>query len=260
MIDLVAYLGVRMLPLGSYSGVALSLSVLALVSYPLPVEAMSVQPTLLDIILSGAVSAGQINVINENSTPLPVEIQVTRIELGENGQITKKPADEEFLIFPPQALISSGATQSFRVQWAGDPQIKASQSYIVSMNQVPVRMPKGTSGVQVVFNFATIVNVAPATGKSGLDLVSAGVGKDDNGKLRPALTVKNPGNIHAKLTDATIKMSGGSWSQTLRPDQLRQVIGVGLVQPGKTRRFLLPLDLPAGVSQLTASIDYKPAK
>jgi hypothetical protein len=34
-------------------------------------------------------------------------------------------------------------------------------------------------------------------------------------------------------------------------------MGVGLIQPGKTRRFLLPVDMPAGVTKITASIDYK---
>lgn len=222
-------------------------------------NAMSVSPVTVDLTATGK-NKDQINVVNDGATPLPVEIVVSQLEMDESGQTLTRPAADELLVFPPQALLAPGATQNFRVQWVGDPQIQRSQSYILSVNQVPVQMPKGQSGVQVVFNFATVVNVAPASGHAGLDLVSAGVGKDDQGKLRPAVTVKNPGNIHAKLTDATIKLSGGAWSQTLRPEQLRQVMGVGLVQPGKTRRFLLPLDLPAGVSQVTASIDYKPAK
>jgi P pilus assembly chaperone PapD len=69
--------------------------------------------------------------------------------------------------------------------------------------------------------------------------------------------VKNPGNSYAKLVDATIKLSSGSWSKTLTPEQLQQTMGVGLIQPGKTRRFLLPVDLPEGVTNITASIDYK---
>jgi P pilus assembly chaperone PapD len=121
-------------------------------------------------------------------------------------------------------------------------------------------MPEGKSGVQVVFNFATIVNIAPPGGKSAIDLVKTGVDKDDKGKTRPTLTVKNPGNVYAKLTDATIKLSGGGWSETLPPEKLRQVMGVGLIQPGKTRRFLLPVDMPDSVKQITASIDYKPGK
>lgn len=222
-------------------------------------NAMSVSPVTLDLSVAGK-NREQITVYNDGATPLPVEIVISRIELDEAGETSAKPAGDEFLVFPPQALLAPGATQNFRLQWVGAPQIERSQSYVFSVNQVPVRMPKGSSGVQVVFNFATIVNVAPPAGRSGLDLVSAGVGKDADGKLRPAVTVKNPGNIHAKLTDATIKLSGGTWSETLRPDKLRQVIGVGLVQPGKTRRFLLPLDLPSGVDQVTASVDYKPAR
>jgi fimbrial chaperone protein len=128
------------------------------------------------------------------------------------------------------------------------------------VNQVPVKMPAGKNGVQVVFNFATIVNIAPLVGKADINLVKAGIGKDEKGKMRPELTVRNPGNIHAKLTDATIKLSGGNWSQTLAPELLRQIVGVGLVQPGKTRRFLLPVDVPDGVSQMTASIDYTASK
>ena len=221
--------------------------------------AMSVSPVTLDMSTSSN-NTGQIRVVNDGATPLPVEIIISRIELNEAGEMTTKPAGQEFLVFPPQALLAPGSTQNFRIQWVGDPQIMQSQSYVFSVNQVPVRMPQGKSGVQVVFNFATIVNVAPTGGRAALDLVSAGIGKDDKGRPHPTLTVKNPGNIHAKLTDATIRVSGGTWSETLRPEQLRQVMGVGLVQPGKTRHFLLPLDLPAGVNQVSASIDYKPAK
>lgn len=225
-----------------------------------PAKAMSVKPIVLDMTTSGSANRGQLSVVNDASHPLPVEIVISRIELDDDGRVTDQPAGDEFLIFPPQALVPPGATQNFRIQWVGDPEIAKSQSYVFSVNQVPVKMPEGKSGVQIVFNFATIVNIAPPNGSSAIDLVSSGVGKDDKGKSRPAVTVKNPGNIHAKLTDATIKLSGGGWSETLRPEQLRQTMGVGLVQPGKTRKFLLPVELPEGVTQLTASIDYKPGK
>jgi len=226
----------------------------------LPAKAMSVQPIVLDMRSSGGGNGSQLTVINDAAKPLPVEIVVSRIELNENGETTAQPAGDEFLIFPPQAMVAAGATQNFRIQWVGDPQIKQSQSYVFSVNQVPVKMPAGKSGVQVVFNFATVVNVAPPSGQSAINLVSTGLGKDDKGKPRPTVTVKNPGNIHAKLTDATIKLSGNSWTETLRPEQLRQVMGVGLIQPGKTRKFLLPVDVPTNVTQVTASIDYKHVK
>ena len=226
----------------------------------IPAKAMTVQPIVLDLSTSGGKASSHISVVNDGIKPLPVEIVVLRAELDERGEMTTKPASEDFLVVPQQVLIPPGATQSFRIQWVGDPQINTSQSYVLSVNQVPVKMPAGKTGVQVVFNFATIVNIAPSAGKSEITLLKAGIGKDEKGKARPELTVKNPGNIHAKLTDATIKLSGGAWSQTLAPDQLRQLVGIGLIQPGKTRRFLIPVDVPDGVSQVTASIDYKPGK
>jgi fimbrial chaperone protein len=224
-----------------------------------PAAAISVKPAVIDM----TAASGQnqtITVVNDSAKPLPIEILASRMELNENGDSTTKPAGDDFLIFPPQALVRPGATQNFRVQWVGDPQLRQAQSYVLSVNQVPVRMGAGSSGVQVVFNFATIVNVAPAGGKAAITLVSAAPGKDDKGKPRPALTVRNPGNSYANLTDATISLSSGSWSATLRPDQLRQTMGIGLVQPGKTRRFLLPVDLPANAGPITASIDYKPPR
>lgn len=238
---------------------AIAVLLMALLS-PVPANAMSVSPLVLDLTTSGGKNAGQISVINDAAKPLPVEIVVLRLEMDEKGEMTTKPAGDDFLVIPQQTLIAPGATQSFRLQFVGDPQIKTSQSYVFSVNQVPVKMPAGKNGVQVVFNFATIVNIAPSAGKSEINLVKAGIGKDEKGKLRPELTVRNPGNIHAKLTDATIKLSGGAWSQTLAPEQLRQVLGIALVQPGKTRRFILPVDMPDGVSQVTASIEYKPGK
>ncbi len=223
-------------------------------------KAMSVTPIVIDMSTAGNTRTAQISVVNDGAKPLPVEIVVSQIELDEKGEMTSKAAGDEFLIFPPQAMVPAGATQNFRIQWVGDPAIKTSQSYIFSVNQVPVKMPEGKSGVQVVFNFATIVNISPPGGSSSISLVSTGVGKDDKGKTRPEVTVKNPGNVHAKLTEATIKLSAGSWSETLTPEKLRQSMGVGLVQPGKTRKFMLPADLPDGVTQVTASIEYKPGK
>jgi fimbrial chaperone protein len=238
---------------------AIAVSLLALL-FAIPAKAMSVSPLVLDLGTSGGKNSGQVSVVNDGAKPLPVEIVVSRMELDEKGEMATKPAGDDFVVLPQQALIPAGATQSFRLQWVGDPQIKASQSYLFSVNQVPVKMPEGKNGVQLVFNFGITVNVAPITGKAGIDIVKASIGKDDKGKTRPELTVKNPGNIHAKLTDATIKLSSGSWSQTLVPEQLRQIVGIGLVQPGKTRRFLLPVDMPEGVTQVTASIDYTASK
>ncbi|MEJ2228764.1 MAG: fimbria/pilus periplasmic chaperone [Alphaproteobacteria bacterium] len=225
-----------------------------------PVLAMSVTPVAIDMTTSGRKARGQITIVNDGTKQLPVEILVKRLELDENGNKTTTPANDDFYVTPVQTLIDPGATQTIRLQWKGNAQIPSSQHYAFLVNQVPVTMPKGQSGVQVVFNFETIVNIAPPGGKASIQLLETDIGKDSKGITRPAVRVKNPGNSYAKLSDATIKLSSGSWSKTLTPGYLRQSMGMGLLQAGKTRRILLPVDVPRGVRQITASIEYKPRK
>jgi len=223
-----------------------------------PAAAMNVQPVVLDMSVAGASSKSSIQVINDSTKPLPVELVVQKLDLDEKGERLKKPAGDEFVLFPPQAIIPAGAAQVFRVQWVGEPELRKSQSYILSVNQLPVKLRKEASGMQVVFNFEVVVNVAPAGGEALLKQIAAEIAKDDHGVRRPAITVENAGTMHAYLSEASLRIESGAWHKSLSASELRQLIGLGLVQPGVRRRFLVPVDVPQGVSQLSMSLDYKP--
>lgn len=224
-------------------------------------RAMSVTPVQVEMASTGTTGRSQISVTNDSKEPMPIEIAIQKLALDENGDRKTSKAGEEFLIFPPQALIPPGATQNFRIQWVGEPQLAESQSFMMSVNQIPVKLPKGQSAVQVVMSFGVQINVAPPQGTPELKVVGTGTETDKKtGKRHPTLTVQNPTKIHALLPQSTIKLSGGSWSQTLDASFLREKVGIGLVQPGKKRKFILPVDLPANVSQVQASLDFKPKR
>ncbi len=223
-------------------------------------NAMSVAPIVVEMSAAGRTSKSVIRVVNDGKGKLPVEIIVSKVDLGLNGEQEKKAAAEDFLIFPPQAIIQPGATQTFRIQWVGKPDIPKSQSYIFSVNQVPVKMPKGKSGVQLVFNFSSVVNVAPVKGTASIELTNTEVAKDKKGNRKPVLTVKNNGNIHARLSDATVHLKANGWSKTLSSGLLKQKLGVGLIQPGKSRRLFLPIEVPENVTKISANIKYKGLK
>ena len=53
-----------------------------------------------------------------------------------------------FLVVPPQALMPPGATQNFRIQWVGEPQLCESQSYML-----PVELPANVTQVQASLDF-----------------------------------------------------------------------------------------------------------
>lgn len=221
-------------------------------------KAMTVSPIQLELTSAGARSHAQVTVINNSNQPLPVEALIQRATLNESGIPKVTPAGEEFLVMPPQALIAPGATQKFRIQWLGDPMIARSESFLLYINQIPVKLPKAKSGVQMVMSMGVMINVAPPQGSPALNLVNTGVTTDKSGKRRPTITVENPSNVHALLPRSTIRLAAGSWSSTLTPRQLGERVGIGLVQPGKRRRFILPVELPPGVNSVQASLEMSP--
>ncbi len=226
-----------------------------------PASAMSVTPVQAEMTSVGAGGRTQITVTNDSQQPLPVEAAIQALALDENGERRLSTAGEDFLIFPPQALIPPGGTQVFRVQWVGEPLLGESQSYMLTMTQVPVRLPRGQSAVQIVMSFGVLINVAPPQGLPRLAVVGSGLIRDaKTGKRYPTITVQNPSKVHALLPQSRIHVSSGSWSQTLDEPVLSQRLGIGLVQPGKRRRFILPMEVPASVTQVTTALEFKPKR
>lgn len=224
-------------------------------------EAVTVAPMQVEMTSSGARSHATISVINNSNEPLPIEAAVKSMSLDEVGKASTAEAGDEFLVMPPQTIIPPGATQNFRIQWLGEPMLAASRSYYIFFNQVPVKQKAGSAAVQVVMSVGTLVNVAPPQGAASLKIVETGVSAPDKaGKRHPTITLQNPGNVHALVSNSTVRVSGGGWSETLTPGLLSEKLGSGLVQPGKRRKFALPVDLPATVTNVQATIELNPRR
>jgi fimbrial chaperone protein len=230
---------------------------LALSANPVPTRAMTVTPTHVEMLSVGNGSHARITVVNTGDIPLPVEAIIRRATLDDRGVPTTTEAGEDFLIMPPQALIPPGATQNFRIQWLGEPLLETSQSFLLYMTQIPLKPPAGGSVMQLVASIGVMINVAPPQGTPRLQVVDTSVVADSRGR-HPMITVKNPSHMHALLPQATIRLSGQDWSQSLPPGALSETIGIGLVQPGLQRKFVLPVDLPPHVTSLDASVEFKP--
>src|SRR5690606_8939095 len=105
--------------------------------------AMTVSPLHVEMTSAGKSSRTQVTVTNTCSKALPVEASLQSFDIDASGMRQTKPAGDQFLVFPPQAMIPPGKTQVFRVQWVGEPLLKASESYLLSIAQIPVKLPKG---------------------------------------------------------------------------------------------------------------------
>lgn len=224
-----------------------------------PAMSMTVQPVVIDLQNSGRGMTQVITVENTFATPLPVEMRIEQLALDENGvKLTgKDPGD--LLVFPPQTLIQPGQTQTFRVQYVGDPDLKASKHYYVTVAQLPVKLPEGQSAIQILYNFQVLVSIAPAGAKPALTIQSAAVGHNDAGKPVATLLLGNASAAHGYLSSGRLRIiqkdvSGKEvFRRTLSGPEVQQTIGFGLVGAGQTRRVTVPVELPVDGGSVEAS-------
>ena len=222
--------------------------ILCLMLLALPAMAMSISPMAIEMLAVGKGARGQVVVTNTSNKPLPVEITYERLSYDESGKQRTSKAGDDLLVLPPTALIRPGSSQTFRLQWVGNPDLKESQSFMVYARQLPVRLPASEkrARVQVVSAFGIIVNVAPARGQADLKLLSWQPAKDAKGRPAVAVLVENPTDVHALMNRSHLRLG----SLSLGPDALQQRIGFGVVGPHKRRRFLVSLvgisDRPSG--------------
>jgi fimbrial chaperone protein len=231
----------------------------ALAAYTVAAAAMTVSPTQVEMVSIGAGAHARITVTNTDDEPLAVEAILNRATLDEAGVPRTSPAGDDFLVMPAQAIIAPGATQNFRIQWLGEPMLETSQSYLLYMSQIPVKR-RGNSIVRVVVSIGVMINVAPPQGTPSLRVTSTGVVSDGRGIRYPVVTVENPSQIHALFPQSSVQLSSGSWSATVPSGLLSERMGIGLVQPGHRRRFILPVALPPGVASVRANLDFRPTR
>lgn len=222
-------------------------------------DAMTVQPVVVDLQTAGRAMSQVITVENTFATPLPVELTVQELELTPTGlkQTGKDPGD--LLIFPPQALISPGQTQTFRVQFVGDPALAVSKHYYATVAQLPVKLPEGQSAIQILYNFQVLVSVAPAGVKSKLAIASAGLGKNEAGKPVPVITIQNGSPAHGYLSNGQLRIiekdAAGTevFRKTMSGAEIQQSMGFGLVGGNQSRQMTLPIELPRADGSVEAT-------
>lgn len=199
------------------------------------VQAYEVTPMRVFLQPDRGQNSATITVNNIRQEPLPVEIQVLRRIVKPDGEQVFEPAEEEFLIFPPQVQIPAGQSQAIRIQYVGDLG-ETAQAFVVQVTEVPVNKLEGT-GIQFTYNFGVAVYVQPPRARARLAVSEAAAA---DGVLR--FKVANSGNDYGFLTGQVLEYYVGSARVTLTPDDVAAIVANPIVPPGATREFALPLE------------------
>jgi fimbrial chaperone protein len=224
--------------------------------------AMTVQPVIVDLSPAGRKNTALISVDNPSREPLPVELRIYEAVLDANGVTVSSKASEDLLIFPPQAIIAPSATQSFRVQYIGDPGMERSRHYYVTVAQLPVQLPEGTSAIQIVYNFNVVVSVAAPGQTAQISAVSGEVAKNSEDKPVAAFTIANTGRNYDYLINGRLRLvqkdiAGREiYRRTLSGQEIQQTIGFGLIGPELQRRIVTSIELPSAEGSL--NVEFTP--
>ncbi len=256
-------------------GVALLfLAVLASTS----VVAMRVSPMVSELTTSGAGAVARIEVGNIGNASMPFETKITRIHFDETGTLIETPADEDFIVFPPQGLVPVSGRQVVRAQWIGRPDIPTSQAYYLWVRQLPVETDpekiEGTDAsvsIDILYTMKALIVVAPPGAKPEVEVVSLtpqmivpptpeidpALQSEDAAKAaapepRPGLkvVVTNTGNRYALMSGAKWVVTGTDtggqpFERTYGNDEVATLVGVGYLAPAGGKRIF---EIPTGVA------------
>lgn len=238
-------------------------------------QAARVTPMSVDLQPSGTRSSARIEVTNNEERQLPMEVRMYKGIIGERGELELQPADDKFLVFPPQTLIAPNGQQVFRIQYLPDAVLTQSEIFYAGVSQIPVQLPNDQSRIQVVMRFNVLVNVVPDGTKPDPVVVSvtpvirdvpAGPNpKPDETAMKETketgleVRIENKGTRYfaagrAKWSVVGTDAAGKPFSADYSAAEMGEKLGMGIVAPGKARIFFVPtLEKLSG-----ASVTLKP--
>lgn len=230
-----------------------------------PAAAINVQPVVIDLQSVGRRASAIITVQNTFAERVPMELTVhpVRIVNGTLQEIEGEVADD-LLVFPSQVALEPNQSQAFRVQWLGDPELGASQHFFVTVSQLPVQLPNNQNTIQVLHQFKVLVSVGSAAASPDLEVVETHVGTNADGKPQPVLSVRNDGATYGYVGDSRMTVvqrdDAGTelFRKTFEPDEIRQVMGLGLIPSQQSRVLPINVELPQASGKI--SVELSPAE
>ena len=196
-------------------------------------HAFLIEPQNQTIDLSRGNSAS-ISVKNNRSKDATLEFYIKKRIISEDGSETYENADEDFILFPPQALIKTKKRQNVRINWVGDLDPKESSSYHIFSEEVPVNLPdEEINGVRSIMKIGVSLHVTPKNAKS--DLSISKVKNDDDGVL---VTIVNNGNKFEYIDNTKITLSNEKQSRKYEDGELIEMAKRTLLLPNGNARTI----------------------
>jgi fimbrial chaperone protein len=200
---------------------------------------MRVNPLIVYMNPTAQGSSSVVQLTNVTDADLPVDVSVVKRTIVDGLEVDT-PADDDFIVFPPQMIIRPGQTQALRIQWIVGAVPATSESYYVYVTQVPAALQPGMSGVKVSYRFGVSVHMVPPNTRPDLHVVSIRPMTNAQNVAGFELVLRNDGTRFARMSEHEMTMGTKTWSR----EDLRTAIGIGFMLPGQQRTFFVPFAGP----------------
>ncbi len=227
-----------------------SILLLVLLSFSQVASALQMNPLSLVLKPSGGGAKQSFRVTNESNKPIAVQFSVMTRQQVNNREI-RRPADKDFMIYPPQTIIPPRSTQKVRVEWLGSPNLQREKAYRLIAEQVYVSLEKQKqTGINMLMTLVGALYVQPNATKSNVQVKAV---QRNGNKL--AVTLANGGTRHQLMNYSTLTLRNGNRVLTLKGNALKGINGNNVLA-GSTKRFFIPLPKGFVNGRWTATISY----
>jgi fimbrial chaperone protein len=247
----------------TFSSFGLTMLLLLLPSQPS--WAFKIEPISRTFTPSGSNATQSYELISDKAELEAVEMSVVKRSMDLDGKESYEPADDDFLIYPPQIILKPNTRQTVRVTWLGDPIPQQEIAYRLVSKQVPINLKKPDIGkpnrpigkVEVLLTYMGSLYIRPVDVQSKVVVDNVSVQKNANDKPTIALILENQGSARASLRNFSLNLTSGGKTVILKPNQIQEINSKVILAKNKRRFvFAYPADLPQG--NVTATFDYTP--
>lgn len=235
--------------------VALVVSVIALLAGERTGHAYRMTPISRVFAPAGSNATQTFELDNNETDRIALTVSVQTLARDELYNETNQDADDEFLIYPPQIILSPGKRQTVRVTWLGDPKLAREQTYRLVVKQVPIEVLEAKSGatapvdgrVRVLLSYRGTLFIRPPKAAPQISLAAVTTYSHDSGTTL-ALTLINDGTAVGLVKHCELTLVSARGPLIMVPAASLAVLQNNRVLAGGRRRYsvALPAGLPPG--------------
>jgi fimbrial chaperone protein len=214
-----------------------------MVSFILTAQAYELTPLERTVSPAGRNAVTTFRLENKDSKPVAVELSMFSRTMTDDGSDILTPAENDFVVYPQQAIVMPGEAQTIKVSFVGTPPSGVEAAYRLVADQLPVDMDKKQAdkggAMAVLVRYVASLYVQPDGVKPSVVVKAAEL--TAGGRLR--LVLENSGTSHALLNDIQLRVG----DKVLEGPQLEGLLGQNLLAGVKREFFIVAPDGTAKV-------------